>query len=125
MGATCGLEDRRCECGLYPSMAAGGQVRSYQQWAHVFLGCLHVQAVLGPVLKSLPQEVSSRPAHLWLFEAPSPCVRERDWWVLALSALSAMSRFRRQFVQGGMAQVQKATTSFFQSLKQDFADSQR
>ena len=35
--------------------------------------------------------VSIRPAHLWLLEAPSPCVRERDRWVLALSALSAMS----------------------------------
>jgi len=29
--------------------------------------------------------VSIRPAHLWPLEAPSPCVRERDWWLLALS----------------------------------------
>ena len=71
--------------------------------------------VLGPVLESLPQGVSIRPAHLWLLEAPSPCVRERDWWVLALRALSAMSRFRRQFVQGRVAQVWEATTSFFMS----------
>jgi len=100
-------------------------VRSHQQRANVFWGCPCAQAVLGPVLESLPQGVSIRPAHLWLLEAPSPCVRERDWWVLALSALSAMARFRRQFAQGGVAQVREATTSFFQSLKQDFADSQR
>ena len=54
---------------------------------------------------------------------PSPCVKERGWWVLAPGALS-VSRFRRQLAQGGVAQVRKATTSFFQSLKQEFADSQ-
>jgi len=99
-------------------MGAGGLVQSYQQRAHVFWGCPCAQAVLGPVLESLPQGpgVSIRPAHLWFLEAPSPCVRERDWWVLALSALSAMSKFRRQFAQGGVAQVWEATTSFFQSL---------
>ena len=61
------------------------------------------QAVLGPVLESLPQGVSIRPAHLWLLEAPFPCVRECEWWVLALSALSAMPRFQRQLAQGGVA----------------------
>ena len=82
----------------------------------MFWGCPCTQAVLGPVLESLPQGVSIRPAHLWLLEAPSPCVRERDWWVLALSALNAISRFRRQFAQGGVAQVREATTSFLQTL---------
>ena len=38
--------------------------------------CPCAQAVLGPVLKSLPQGVSITPAHLWILEAPSPCVRD-------------------------------------------------
>ena len=87
--------------------------------------------VLGmPMSSGGPGSCARVPAHLWLLEAPSPCVRERDWWVLALSAISAMSRFRRQFAQGRVAQVREATTSFFhgtsgQSLKRDFTDSQR
>jgi len=45
--------------------------------------------------------------------------------VYAQCALSAMSRIRRQFAQSRVAQVREATTFFFQSLKQDFTDSQR
>ena len=60
-----------------------------------------------------------------IFSDPYPCLKERDRWVLALSALSAMSRFQKQFVQGGVAQVREATTSFIQGLKRDFTDSQR
>jgi len=118
-------QDWRCEYGWYPSVGAGGQIRSYQQRAHVFWGCPCAQAVQGPVLESLPQGVSITPAQLWLLEVPSPCVRERDWWVLAMSALSGMSRFRRQFAHGEVAQVWEAPISFFRSLRRDITKSQR
>ena len=37
----------------------------------------------------------------------------------------AMSKFWRQFAQGGVVQIWKATTSFFQSLKREYTDYQR
>jgi hypothetical protein len=39
-------------------------------------------------------------------------MRERDWWILALSALNAMIMFRGAFISGGVEQVLAKTRAF-------------
>ena len=86
----------------------------------MFWGCPCAQAVLGLVQERLPQGVLVRPVNLWLLAAPSPHVSERDWWVLALSALNAMIRFRGAFRSGGVDLVVAKSRAFLDSAWQDF-----
>ena len=46
-------QDRRCECGWYPSVGAGGLVRSYQQRACVPVGVCILVYVHFPLVKAL------------------------------------------------------------------------